>query len=809
MNENIEIDFLDELNKSIEQTNGDPEKENNTIDIPPELPVLPVRDIVVFNFMILPLFVGRDQSVQAVDTSINSHRYILVLTQKDEKVEEPGPDDLYEVGTVGMIMRMLKMPDGRLKVLVQGLSRARVTGFSQTSPFLVAKIEGIEPQEVKEISVEHEAMMRAARAQSEKILVLRGLSSPDILSILNSVNEPGRLADLIASNLRMRTDDAQKILECNDPVERLSLVNEQLSKEVEVATMQAKIQGMAKEGMDKAQKDFFLREQLKAIRRELGEMNEEADEVEELREALDRAGLPKEVAIEAEKQLRRLASMHQDSSEATVIKTYLDWLVDLPWKKLSKDRLDIKKAAQILDEDHYDLEKVKERILEYLSVRKLNPKMKGPILCFVGPPGVGKTSLGRSIARALGRKFARISLGGIRDEAEIRGHRRTYIGSMPGRIIQNIKTAGTRNPVIMLDEIDKLGMDFRGDPSSALLEVLDPEQNNTFQDNYLNVPFDLSKVMFICTANMLDTIPAPLMDRMEVIRLPGYTEQEKVKIARRFIIPRQLQENGLKMKDVEISDKVLALIIRGYTRESGLRNLEREVAGVFRKMARRKAEGQSPPFKVTSKNLDKFLGPPRFLDDEKEKNLPPGVAIGLAWTPVGGEILHIEVQAVPGSGKIQMTGKLGDVMKESVQAALSYIRARAESLGIDPDFAEKKDIHVHIPAGATPKDGPSAGVTLLTALISALTNTPIHADVAMTGEITLRGRVLPVGGIKEKILAAVAAGIRRVIIPTQNRKDLQDIPSELMGKIRVITVENIEEIWPLATETTEEETLQA
>jgi ATP-dependent Lon protease len=775
--------------------------EPGKMDLPSVLPVLPVRDIVVFNYMILPLFVGREKSVAAVDAALNSNRYIMILTQRDEKIDDPKPGELYDVGTVGMIMRMLKMPDGRLKVLVQGLTRAKVLEYSKSDPYLEARIEVLTEGEVKEIGVNEEALMRAAREQSEKILTLRGISATDIMSVLNSVNEPGRLADLIASNLRMRVEDAQNILETMDPVARLQLVNDQLNKEVEVASMQHKIQSMAKEGMDKAQKDFFLREQMKAIRKELGEAGEEGDELDELKRAIAKANPPKEVRLEADKQLKRLTSMHPDSSEAAVIRTYLDWISELPWRKLSKDRLDIKEAARILDEDHYDLEKVKERILEYLSVRKLNPKMKGPILCFVGPPGVGKTSLGRSIARSLGRKFVRMSLGGIRDEAEIRGHRRTYIGSMPGRIVQSIKTAGTRNPVIMLDEIDKVGADYRGDPTSALLEVLDPEQNFSFADHYLGVPFDLSKVMFICTANMLDTIPGPLLDRMEVIRLPGYTEQEKVKIAQRYIIPRQVKENGLKAGEVEIPDPVLAKISREYTREAGLRNLEREVANVCRKLARRKAEGVKPPFKVSVRQLPKLLGVPRFLEEEKERELPPGVAVGLAWTPVGGEILHVEVTTMPGKGALILTGKLGDVMKESAQAALSYARSRAEKLGISPDFHEKLDIHVHVPAGATPKDGPSAGVTLVTALISALTNTPVCNDLAMTGEITLRGRVLPVGGIKEKILAAVAAGMKRVIVPARNEKDLQEVPADLRAKIKVEFVDRIDEVWPLACDT--------
>ena len=764
-------------------------------DIPLEVPVLPVRDIVVFNYMILPLFVGRDKSVEAVEAALGSHRYILILTQEDEGVDDPAPEDLYRVGAVAMIMRMLKMPDGKLKVLVQGISRARVEEFLQTEPHMEARISLIEENEISELTLEQEAMMRAAKEQSERILALRGASSPDIMAVLNSVNEPGRLADLVASNLRIKVSDAQKILECERPAERLALVNEQLVKEVEVASMQAKIQSMAKEGMDKAQRDYYLREQLKAIRKELGEGGEDSEELEELAGQLAKAGLPKEVKKEADKQLKRLVSMHPDSSEATVVRTYLDWLVELPWKKTSRDRLDIKAARTILDEDHFDLEKVKERILEYLSVRKLNPQMKGPILCFVGPPGVGKTSLGRSIARALGRKFHRMSLGGMRDEAEIRGHRRTYIGSMPGRIIQGIKQAGTRNPVFMLDEIDKVGADFRGDPSSALLEVLDPEQNNSFTDHYLNVPFDLSKCMFICTANVLDTIPAPLLDRMETIRIPGYTEQEKVKIARTYLIPRQAKENGLRIAELNISDSVIARIVREYTREAGLRNLEREIGSALRKLARRKAEGEDGPFSVTTKNLHKLLGVPTYLDDERENELPPGVAVGLAWTPYGGEILHIEASTMPGKGKLTLTGKLGDVMKESAQAAMSYARANAGKLGVDADFIEKVDIHIHIPSGATPKDGPSAGVTLVTALVSILRNTPVARDLCMTGEITLRGRVLPVGGIKEKILAAVAHEMRTVLIPAQNKKDLEDIPAELRRKIKVQFIERIDELW--------------
>lgn len=767
-------------------------------EFPADLPVLPVRDIVVFNYMILPLFVGREKSIQAVDAALNGSRYMMITTQTDEGTEDPSPEDLHTTGTVVMIMRMLKMPDGRLKVLVQGVSRAKIERFTSTDPYLMAEVNGLEEIEVEDISVETEAMMRAVREQSEEILSLRGVATSEIMSVLNTVHDPGRLADLIAANLRLKVPDAQAILECNDPIERLERVNKQLQKESEVANVQARIQSMAREGMDKAQRDYYLREQLKAIRTELGEGEGAEEEAEELAEALNKAGLPKDVRKEATKQLRRLTGMHPESSEASVVRSYLEWLSELPWKKMSRDRLDILKAQEILDEDHYGLEKVKDRILEYLSVRKLNPKSKGPILCFAGPPGVGKTSLGRSIARSLGRKFQRISLGGMRDEAEVRGHRRTYVGAMPGRIIQTMKLMGTRNPVIMLDEIDKLGSDFRGDPSSALLEVLDPEQNNNFSDHYLNVPFDLSKVMFICTANQLDTIPGPLLDRMEIIQIPGYTMQEKTRIARRYLLPRQAEENGLGKDEVSIPDTVLSKIIQEYTREAGLRNLEREIGSVCRKLARQKAEGTAGPYKVTAKTLQKLLGIPRFIDEEKDTVMIPGVAQGLAWTPYGGVILNIEVTLMKGKGKLTLTGQLGDVMKESAQAALSYARANAAELTIDPDFLEKYDIHIHVPAGATPKDGPSAGVTLLIALISVLTGKPVKHDLCMTGEITLRGRVLPVGGIKEKILAGVARGLEQVCIPKQNEKDLEDVPADLLKKIEVHTASHIQDIIPLA-----------
>lgn len=763
-----------------------PQEIDHKLDLPSRLPVLPVRDVVIFNYTILPLFVGREASVQAVEAALQGNRYMLILTQKDEHVDKPGPEDLHSMGTVVMIMRMLKLPDGRLKLLVQGVSRARALAINEDKTYLEAEILAYPEQEHVSGSVAMEAMMRAAREQSERILSLRGMSSPDVMNVLGSIDHPGRLADLIASNLRLKLSEAQQLLECLDPVERLKLVNEHLAKEAEVASMQAQIQESAREGMDKAQRDYYLREQLKAIRKELGEgAQNDDDDISELVEALDKAKLPPEVRKEADKQLRRLSTMHTESSEANVVRNYLEWLAELPWAKLSKDRLNIIKAKSILDEDHYGLEKVKDRILEFLSVRKLNPRSKSPILCFVGPPGVGKTSLGRSIARSMGREFQRMSLGGMRDEAEIRGHRRTYVGALPGRIIQSIKQAGTRNPVIMLDEVDKIGSDFRGDPSSALLEVLDPEQNSTFSDHFLSVPFDLSKVMFICTANHLETIPGPLRDRMEIIRIPGYTMQEKLGIAERYLVERQAKENGLKTTDISFEDGVLEAVIQGYTREAGVRNLEREIGSICRKLARKKAEGDKGPFLVSMETLKELLGAPRFLDEELDKTPVPGLAVGLAWTPHGGEVLNVEVSPMKGKGSVILTGQLGDVMKESAQAAISYARSHAKELQIDPEFNRKFDLHVHVPAGATPKDGPSAGVTMATALISALTGVPVRSQLCMTGEITLRGRVLPVGGIKEKILAAVARGLKDVIIPRQNEKDLEDIPADLLSQITV------------------------
>ena len=767
-------------------------------DLPDVLPVVALRDVVLFNFMILPLFITRDRSVAAIETTVNGPHFVLALTQKNEEDDDPAENDLYTTGTVVQVLRILKMPDNRIKALVQGVARARVRKLTTTGPYLKAEVDYVTEPEV-EHDATVEAMLRVARELCEKVMALRGVTSPELVKLLQSVDEPGRLADLVAANLRMKTDEAQKLLEIPDPVERLRRVTEKLQSEVEVATVQMRIQSSTKEGIDKAQKDYYLREQLKAIRHELGDAEEGgAEEIEKLKEALEKAGLPEDVKKEADKQLRRLSLMHGDAAEASIIRTYLETVSELPWQKLSDDNLDIKNAQQILDEDHYGLAKIKDRILEYLSVHKLNPDTHGSILCFVGPPGVGKTSLGKSVARALGRKFERLSLGGMHDEAEIRGHRRTYIGAMPGRIIQALRHAGTRNPVIVLDEIDKVGTDFRGDPQSALLEVLDPEQNNTFSDHYLNVPFDLSKVMFLCTANQLETIPAALRDRMEIIRLPGYTMQEKEAIAERYLVKKRVTDNGLAMDEVNIGSDALEGIILNYTREAGVRELERQIGAVCRKLARKKAEGEEPPFSVCEKDLKELLGPAIFLDEEFEDTLLPGMAYGLAWTRAGGEVLTIETAVVEGKGKVLLTGSLGDVMKESAQAAISYLRSHAPTFGLDAGFDGKHDIHVHVPDGATPKDGPSAGVTLTTALLSALKDAPVRSDLCMTGEIDIKGRVLPVGGIKEKLLGAMARGLKKAIIPWQNEKDLVDIPADLREKLEIIPVRYYSQIYEIA-----------
>jgi ATP-dependent Lon protease len=770
------------------------EEELQKVVIPPTLPLLAVRDVVVFPNMVLPLFVGRETSVLAIEAALGQDRLLMLATQKDQTIETPEPDDIYAVGTASLILRMLKLPDGRLKVLVQGKAKARIQEFLEERPYFQVAVELIPETTITEISPEAEALMRNAREMSEKILTLKGIMSPDLLAILESIEDPGHLADLVAANLRLKIDEAQAVLEELDPIQSLIKVNDFLRKELEVSAIQAKIQSQAREEMDRTQREYFLREQLRAIKKELGDMDETGKEMEDYRLKISRARMSKVAEEDALKQLNRLEQMHPDAAEASIVRTYLDWLVELPWSKSTRDKLDVKEAKEILDEDHFNLDKVKDRILEYLSVRKLNKKMKGPILCFIGPPGVGKTSLAQSIARALGRKFTRISLGGMRDEAEIRGHRRTYIGALPGRIIQGIKTSGSNNPVFILDEVDKIGMDFRGDPAAALLEVLDPEQNHSFSDHYLNVPFDLSKVMFITTGNLVDPIPSALRDRMEILRLSGYTSEEKLEIVRRHLLPRQLTENGLKPQDLHLSAEVLREVIVHYTQEAGLRNLEREIGSLCRKVARRLAEGEPGPFAVTRGNLHRYLGPPRYLpEDELEKD-EIGVATGLAWTQVGGETLAVEASLMRGKGQLTLTGQLGEVMRESGQAALSYTRSRAETLNLAPDFYEKLDIHIHVPAGATPKDGPSAGVTMCTALVSALTQIPVRRDVAMTGEITLRGKVLPIGGLKEKSIAALRAHMKKVIIPEANKKDLVEIPKNIKRRLRFVPVSNMDEV---------------
>ena len=763
--------------------------------IPDELPLLPVRDIVIFPYMILPLFVGRESSINAVNEALASDRMILLVAQKDAGNNEPKPEDLYNVGTVVMVIRMLKLPDGRVKILVQGLSKAKIISYAADKPFYKVKVERIkEPSEPKEKSLKTEALMRNVRDQLEKAISLGKMLPPDLLVIADNLDSPGKLADLAASNLGLKVEEAQQILEILDHEDRLNKVGEFLGKEVEVLTMQQKIQSAAQEEMTKTQKEYFLREQLKAIQKELGDIDEKTEEINEFKKKIADVKMPKEVEKEALKQLDRLAKMHPEAAEATTVRTYLEWMVELPWSKATADNLNIKGAAKVLEEDHYDLEKVKERILEYLAVRKLKAKMKGPILCFVGPPGVGKTSLGKSIARALGRQFVRISLGGVRDEAEIRGHRRTYIGSLPGRIIQGIKQAGSNNPVFMMDEVDKIGADFRGDPSAALLEVLDPEQNYSFSDHYLGVPFDLSNVMFITTANLTDPIPSALKDRMEIISLSGYTEEEKLGIAKKYLIPRQMEEHGIKAKQIHISDEAVLKIISQYTREAGLRNLEREIATICRKVAKDVAQGNGRLHRISAANLNKFLGIRKFLPETEAERNQVGVATGLAWTQAGGEIMHIEVTTMKGRGALTLTGQLGDVMKESAQAAMSYARSKSKNYGLKEDFYQKIDVHIHVPAGAIPKDGPSAGITMATALISKLTGIPVRKDVAMTGEITLTGRVLPIGGLKEKSLAAKRAGIMTIIIPKDNNKDLEEIPSNIMKDMKFILAKEMDDV---------------
>ncbi len=766
--------------------------------VPDVLPVLPLRDIVIFPFMIVPLYVSRDRSIRAVDQALAENRMILLAAQKKQDEDDPGADDIYPVGTAALIMRMLKLPDGRIRVLVQGLSRARIVSYDEGLPHLQAHVETVAEPESARGSLEVEAMMRNVKAALEKSQNLGKPISPEVIVIANNMEEPGRLADLTASNLDLKVEGAQAILEALDPVERLRRVHELMTKELEVLTMQQEISSQAKGEMDRSQREFFLRQQLKAIQSELGEGNELAEEIAQLRDKATKAKMPKTVMEEVERQLKKLERMHPDAAETATLRNWLDWMVTLPWGKVSKDSLDLVEAQRILDEDHYGLEKVKERIVEYLAVRKLKEKAKGPLLCFVGPPGVGKTSLGRSIARALNRKFVRLSLGGVKDEAEIRGHRRTYVGSMPGRIIQGIHQAGANNPVFMMDEVDKIGADFRGDPSSALLEVLDPEQNNAFRDHYLGVPFDLSNVMFICTANLTDTIQPAFLDRMEVIRLSGYTEDEKLEIARRHLVPKQLEEHGLTPENLLFTDPSLKAIVNNYTREAGLRSFEREIAQVSRKVARKVAEGQTGSVRVVPGSLKKFLGAAKTLPEERLKKDTVGIATGLAWTATGGDVLFIEAQVMKGKGRLTLTGQLGDVMKESAQAALSWARSHARAHGIKDEVFAQNDLHVHVPEGAIPKDGPSAGITMATSILSALTGRAVRAGLAMTGEITLRGQVLPIGGLKEKILAARRAHIDTIVCPKLNKKDLDEVAPHLRRGMSFHLVDDVEEVLALA-----------
>jgi len=767
-------------------------------DIPDSIPMMPVRDVVIFTDMLLPLLVGREKSILAIEESSKKDNFVFLVTQKDPVDEEPEKDDIYTVGTIGKVLRLMKLPDGKIKALIQGVAKAEIKEYLKESPFYEVKVSILEEVEIDDMEMELEALIRNIKEQSEKILSLKGELSTEIKIILDSIDDPGRLADLVASNLQLKINDAQDLLEEPDVRTRLKKVHDFLLKEVKLSEVQAKIQSDVRDEITKSQKDYYLREQMRAINRELGEADEKLEEIENYKKRIKQAKMPKNAVKEAEKQLKRFEQMHSDASEATIVRTYLDWLVDLPWSKTTKDMLDIKQASEILEKNHYGLDKVKERILEYLSVKRLNPKSKSPILCFVGPPGVGKTSLGRAIASAVNRKFHRVSLGGMRDEAEIRGHRRTYIGAMPGRIIQGLKSCKTRNPVFMLDEIDKIGADFRGDPAAALLEALDPEQNNEFSDHYLNLPFDLSKVMFILTANITDTIPSALLDRMEIIEIAGYTHEEKEEIAIQYLIPRQKKDTGIKDDQFAISDNALKKIVSEYTAEAGVRGLEQEISAIARKSARQIVEESKNKIMVNTSNLHKFLGPPRFMSEMDKEESQVGLVTGLAWTEIGGEVLYIEAAFLPGKGDVLITGQIGDVMQESARAALSYTKSILSDLDIEENFFESKDIHIHVPAGAIPKDGPSAGIAMATALVSAVLECPVKNDVAMTGEITLRGRVLPIGGLKEKALGALRGGIKTIIFPEKNKKDLIEIPKNVIKKINFIPVSNVEDVLKIA-----------
>jgi len=775
-------------NKALDIKKEDAEK----LDIPENIPVLVLRDIVVFPYMIVPLYVGRVKSKRAIDNALNGDRMILLLTQKDATVENPKEDEMYRMGTVALIVRMLKLPDGRMRVLAQGISRAKVKVINDNGKLRVAKINIIEDKESKRLSIKDKAIIKNVREKFEQTAKLGKQIPNEIFVIAENIKEPGKLADIIASNLDLKLESSQEILNEERSIPRLSKVYDFLNYELELLNIQNQINLKAQGEMDKNQREYFLRQQLAAIKKELGENDENEGEINNYKTRLSEIEVPKEAKKEINKNIDKLKKMHPESAESTVVRNYLDWMLDIPWEASTVDNLDLIHAKGILDADHYGLDKVKQRILEYLSVRKLTSKATGPILCFVGPPGVGKTSLGRSIARALNKKFVRVSLGGVHDEAEIRGHRRTYIGALPGKIIQEIKKAGSNNPVFMMDEVDKIGSDFRGDPSSALLEVLDPEQNDTFTDHYLGVSFDLSKVLFITTANLLEPIQPAFRDRMEIIHIHGYTEEEKIEIARKHLIPRQIKSNGLSRKLISFSTRAIRNIIGLYTREAGVRNLEREIGSVCRKVAHKVATGEKKLFKITDKNLEEYTGPPKLFRDQLLEEDMVGVATGMAWTPYGGDILFVETKLIPGKGKLILTGSLGKVMQESATAALSFIKSRSSELGIDEEKFEKYDIHIHFPEGGIPKDGPSAGVALTTALTSLFCNKKVDRKVSMTGEITLRGKVLPVGGIKEKVLAAKRAGIKKIILPEKNKKDLSDINEIYLKGIEFVFVRDIE-----------------
>jgi ATP-dependent Lon protease len=755
------------------------------------LPVLPLRDIVVFPHMIVPLFVGRDKSVRALENVMQEDKQILLVAQKNASDDDPVVEDINTVGTIGSVLQLLKLPDGTVKVLVEGGSRARIQSYKENAEFFEAYVQPL--PELDGDSEQIEAMSRTVITQFEQYVKLNKKIPPEVLVSLNQIDEPGKLADTVASHLQLKVADKQELLEIESVMERLEKVYSLMEGEIGVMQVEKKIRGRVKRQMEKTQREYYLNEQLKAIQKELGEGEDGKDEVGEIEERIAKTKLTKEAREKADAEVKKLRNMSPMSAEATVVRNYLDWMLGIPWKKRSKIKKDLNAAEAILDADHYGLEKVKERIVEYLAVQLRTKKLKGPIICLVGPPGVGKTSLGKSIAKATGRNFVRMSLGGVRDEAEIRGHRRTYIGSMPGKIIQSMKKAKTSNPLIMLDEIDKLGADFRGDPSSALLEVLDPEQNSAFNDHYLEVDYDLSDVMFITTANTL-RIPAPLLDRMEVIRLSGYTEDEKAEIAKQYLIPKQRENHGLSEEEWSISESGLRDLIRYYTREAGVRNLEREIASLTRKATKEILQKKSETVQVTKRNVDKYLGPRRFRYGEAEAEDMVGVTTGMAWTEVGGELLTLESVMLPGKGKMNITGKLGDVMQESIQAAASFVRSRAVDFGVKPTLFEKKDIHIHVPEGATPKDGPSAGVGMATSIVSVLTQNPVRKDVAMTGEITLRGRVLPIGGLKEKLLAAHRGGIKTVLIPKENEKDLEEIPDNVKRGLEILPVSTVDEV---------------